>query len=380
MAQQTVEPGREPNILVVDDTPANLQLLTGMLKERGYRVRPVPSGRLALQAAGNNPPDLILLDINMPEMNGFEVCERLKATETLREIPVIFISALSEALDKVKAFSVGAVDYVTKPFHFEEVEARVATHLELCRKRRQLQQSYEKLRGLEELRDSLVHMIVHDLRSPLACIKGYLQILKDFDETALSADGRDCVQKALNGTNTLIEMVSSLLDVSKMEAGQMTLHRTECELASLTREVLARLEPLRGKREFSLEVGGEPLVTLADRELVLRVIQNLLSNALRFTPPDGKISVSLSTCEARMRVSVKDTGQGIPAEFHTKIFEKFGQVESRENRQKHTTGLGLTFCKLVVEAHGGRIGVESEVGRGSTFWFELPGQPVVARP
>ena len=129
-----------PNVIVVDDTPANLQLLTGMLKERGYKVRPVPSGKLALQAAKNDPPDLILLDIMMPEMDGYEVCERLKADEKLREIPVIFISALNETMDKVKAFGVGGVDYVTKPFQFEEVDARVSTHLKLQRQRRELKE------------------------------------------------------------------------------------------------------------------------------------------------------------------------------------------------------------------------------------------------
>ena len=134
-----------PNVIIVDDTPANLQLLTGMLKERGYKVRPVPSGKLALQAAKNDPPDLILLDIMMPEMDGYEVCERLKADDKLKEISVIFISALNETMDKVRAFSVGGVDYVTKPFQFEEVNARVSTHLELQRQRRKLKENYEQL-------------------------------------------------------------------------------------------------------------------------------------------------------------------------------------------------------------------------------------------
>ena len=131
MPSNTLEGACQANILVVDDTPANLQVLTGMLKEQGYRVRPALSGKLALQGAQAEPPDLILLDINMPEMNGYQVCERLKSDEKLREAPVIFISALNETLDKVKAFSSGGVDYITKPFQFEEVHARIRTHLEL---------------------------------------------------------------------------------------------------------------------------------------------------------------------------------------------------------------------------------------------------------
>src|SRR3989339_730306 len=165
---------KSPDILVVDDTPANLQLLTGMLKERGYRVRPVPSGKLAIQAARSQTPDLILLDVNMPEMNGYEVCEQFKADAALREIPVLFISALGETMDKMKAFAVGGVDYVTKPFQFEEVDARVQTHLKLRRlqieqerQNRQLRESYDQLKKLEELQDNLTHMIIHDMRSPL---------------------------------------------------------------------------------------------------------------------------------------------------------------------------------------------------------------------
>ena len=208
------------SILVVDDTLANLQLLAGLLKDRGYRVRVAPSGTLALQAVHAEPPDLILLDINMPELNGYEVCERLKADPQLAEIPVLFISALNETLDKVKAFGVGGVDYITKPFQFEEVEARVATHLELRRQKRELKESNERLRELERLRDNLVHMIVHDMRSPLMVISGHLELMA---MEPLPAQAAQCAKKALAATRTLIEMVSSMLDVSKMEAGQMQL-------------------------------------------------------------------------------------------------------------------------------------------------------------
>src|SRR5437764_7713815 len=145
-------PAHRASILVVDDTPANLQVLAGMLKDRGYKVRPVPSGKLALLAAGRDPPDLILLDINMPEMSGYEVCEQLKADDNLKRIPVIFISALTEQLDKVKAFAIGGVDYLTKPFQMEELHARVETHLKLRRMQIELE---EYSRQLELARERL---------------------------------------------------------------------------------------------------------------------------------------------------------------------------------------------------------------------------------
>jgi two-component system, sensor histidine kinase and response regulator len=361
-----------PNVIVVDDTPANLQLLTGMLKERGYKVRPVPSGKLALQAAKNDPPDLILLDIMMPEMDGYEVCERLKADEKLREIPVIFISALNETMDKVRAFGVGGVDYVTKPFQFEEVAARVSTHLELQRQRRKLKENYERLRRLEELRDNLVHMIVHDLRSPLTGISGFLDLALVLEKETLTEDGLEYLQTAKRSTTAVIDMVSAVLDVSKMEAGEMKLHLAECDLVRMVVDLMSGMQSLKEGREMVLDAPPAPVTVVADGDLILRVIQNLLGNALKFTPSGGRIRLSIEPDEDRVCVRVQDNGPGIPPEYQVRIFEKFGQVEARANRQKYSTGLGLTFCKLAVEAHGGSIGVKSEVDKGSTFWFVLP--------
>jgi two-component system, sensor histidine kinase and response regulator len=361
-----------PNVIVVDDTPANLQLLTGMLKERGYKVRPVPSGKLALQATKNDPPDLILLDIMMPEMDGYEVCERLKADEKLREIPVIFISALNETMDKVRAFGVGGVDYVTKPFQFEEVAARVSTHLELQRQRRKLKENYERLRRLEELRDNLVHMIVHDLRSPLTGISGFLDLALVLEKETLTEDGLEYLQTAKRSTTAVIDMVSAVLDVSKMEAGEMKLHLAECDLVRMVVDLMSGMQSLKEGREMVLDAPPAPVTVVADGDLILRVIQNLLGNALKFTPSGGRIRLSIEPDEDRVCVRVQDNGPGIPPEYQVRIFEKFGQVEARANRQKYSTGLGLTFCKLAVEAHGGSIGVKSEVDKGSTFWFVLP--------
>ncbi len=361
-----------PNVIIVDDTPANLQLLTGMLKERGYKVRPVPSGKLALQAAKNDPPDLILLDIMMPEMNGYEVCERLKADKKLGEIPIIFISAMNETMDKVRAFGVGGVDYVIKPFQFEEVEARVRTHLELQRQRRKLQENYEQLRKLEELRDNLVHMIVHDLRNPLTGISGFLDYALELEKGTLTEGGLKFLQIARRSATTVIEMVSAVLDVSKMEAGEMKLHLAECDLVRVAADLVSSMESLKEEREIILDAPSAPVIVVADGDLLLRTIQNLLGNALKFTPSDGWIRLGIEPDDNHVCVKVRDNGPGIPAEYRERIFEKFGQVETRANGQKYSTGLGLTFCKLAVEAHGGSIGVESEVGKGSTFWFVLP--------
>ncbi|MEI7899608.1 MAG: hybrid sensor histidine kinase/response regulator [bacterium] len=337
--------------------PANVLLLVRMLAARGYNPRPVPSGKLALQAARAEPPDLILLDIAMPEMNGYEVCEQLKADAKLKDVPVIFISALSATIDKVKAFGVGGVDYVTKPFQFEEVYARVQTHLHL--------------RQLEKLRVDLTHMVVHDLRTPLSVLFCLLDVLENQEVKNISANTREFVTLARLSIEDLNSMISSILDVNKMESGEMKLQRAPCDFAALIRTLLvATPRPLPGSRTVTLDAPEASLTVTADVVLIRRVLQNLLSNALRYTPSGGDVRVTVTSSPSEVRVTVTDAGPGIAPEFHQRIFEKFGQVEDRNSRTG--TGLGLTFCKLAVEAHGGRIGVESKVGQGSTFWFTLP--------
>lgn len=366
-------PGQPPNILAVDDTPANLRLLGGMLRDKGYRVRPVASGAEALQAAAAEPPDLILLDIGMPELDGFEVCRRLKANPTLQDVPVIFLTAHTDSEHKVKAFACGAVDFVTKPFSFDEVNARVGTHLELRRQRRELQASYEKLCESETLRDSLVHMVVHDLRSPLTVLVAGLDFLKRDTGAVLSTTQREVVEDSLVAARKMVAQVSSMLDVSKLDAGKLVPQRVECDLVLLATDVVRSLGALAVDKRLTLAPPQHPIWAVVDKELVSRVTQNLLSNALKFTPTEGAIEVGVEGKPEAVRVWVKDSGPGIPLEQRGQVFDEFSQVRTEASSAHNwSTGLGLAFCKLAVEAHGGAIGVDSEVGKGSTFWFELP--------
>ena len=360
------------SILMVDDNPVNLQVLNSMLKQSGWRPRPVTSGQLGLQAARNEPPDLVLLDVNMPEMNGYEVCEQLKADTRLAGIPVIFVSALGETMDKVRGFAVGGVDYITKPFQLDEVRARVTAHLELRRQRRELQASYDKLRESERLRDSLVHIIVHDLRSPLTAISAYLQLFGQEAKEKLGAETQEDIASAMHATRNMVRMINGILDVSKMEAQMMKLDLRECDLVQVVGQSLDDLESLVGARRLAFERPAAPAGVLADHEIVLRIVQNLLANALRFTPADGEVRVGVVVEAEHMRVFVADTGPGIPPDFRESIFDKFVQVDGSALPRNRSTGLGLAFCKMAVEAHGGRIGVDSELGKGSNFWFTLP--------
>ena len=361
-----------PNILIVDDTPANLQLLAEMLKEHGYRVRVARSGPLALQAAQHEPPDLMLLDIIMPEMDGYEVCARLKADARLREVPIIFVSALTEPLDKVRAFRSGGVDYLTKPFHGEEVAARVHTPLEIRRQRHELQAQVAYLRELETMRDSLVHMIVHDLRSPLNGILGGLELLSMNAENMPEMEHK-CLELARNAGMTLSEMINTLLDITRLEANQMPLTLAPADLA----ETVQRGIDLLGKQareQCDVQAAGDVML-VCDAALLTRVVTNLVANAVKFSPEHTRVAVTACVEDGHAVVRVVDHGLGIPPEYHASVFQKFGQVELQRVHKKASTGLGLAFCKLAIEAQGGQIGLESAEGKGSTFWFKLPVNP-----
>lgn len=367
-------------ILVVDDTPANLKLITEILASRGYRVRAAPSGRLALKTVAVELPDLILLDVKMPDMDGYEVCRRLKSEERSRMIPVIFISALTDTEDKIRGFQAGGVDYITKPFQTEEVHARVSTHLKLHfyqdaleEKSRQIESSYRRLQELENLRDQLTHMIVHDMRNLLTGISSSMQVLGDNCGGVLDEQYASYLHAALRSVNNLTTMTGNLLDISKMEAREMKLNLTECDVTGLMGEAMEKLGAIRDARDIRFHAPQHVRSVVADRDILLRVIINLLDNAIKFTAADGVISVRVENKGEGVLFSIRDNGPGIPVEFQEKIFEKFGQVEIRQSARKYSTGLGLAFCKLAVEAHHGKIWVESEAGAGSAFFFEIPG-------
>jgi two-component system, sensor histidine kinase and response regulator len=359
------------NILVVDDTVENLRLLAGMLGAQGYEVRPVTSGRQALQAVERDPPDLILLDINMPEMNGYEVCTRLKQSPALKDVPVIFLTALGDVADKVKAFDVGGIDYITKPFQLEEVQARVRTHVALRRASRELSESYDRLRVLEKLRDDLVHMVVHDMRSPLMVLLGHLQLLRQSSLGSLNADAAADLGSAVEAAKTLTRMSNDLLDVSRIEAQKMPLDKREHDLAQIARTVQGAFGAVSRDRALELSVAG-PVLLSCDGELVRRVLENLVGNAIKHTSSGGAIRIAVSVHGAHARAEVEDDGPGIPLEARERIFEKFGTVAAKKDQKYHSVGLGLAFCKLAVEAHGGRIGVEAVEPHGSVFWLEIP--------
>ncbi len=365
-------------VLVVDDTETNIDVLVAML-ENDYEVAVAMDGESVLECVGKDWPDLILLDIMMPGIDGYEVCRRLKANPLTRDVPIIMVTAMGEVEDETKGLELGAVDYISKPISSPILKARVKNHLELALAREslreqneQLRESYEQLRELERLRDSLVHMVIHDMRSPLMGILGTLSMVLPDIQDQIGKEDHDDLAMALTAATSLNEMVSSLLDVSRMEAGEMPVDKAEIDLRDTVVTALASLGALVNQRGIVFEPPADPVPGWCDAELIRRVIANLVANAIKFTPAAGVITVEIGSEDGSSVVRVVDTGPGIPLEYQTRIFEKFGQVGERGQNKKYSTGLGLAFCSMAVEAHGGKIGVDSVLGEGSTFWFTLP--------
>lgn len=367
-------------VLVVDDQDPNRLLLRDLLEAQGHEVIEAIDGSEALQQVATTAPDVVLLDIGMPGMDGFEVCRRIKSEPTTASIPVLLVTALSQRDQRLLGIGAGANDYITKPIDKSDLTLRVRNAIRMHQLYVEVEQQYRRLERLERLRDSLVHMIVHDLRSPLAGIRAYLDLLKLDGAGRLDHEMTQSIDEARKVAVEMTEMVSDLLDVSRLEAGKMPLELALSDIGVIATDAVTGIGAAARRVSLQIERPSERLRALVDPSVIRRVIANLVGNAIKFTPSTGRIRVSVQGSEGQVRVSVNDSGPGIPAEFHDKIFEKFGQVEAARHGAKHSSGLGLTFCKFAVEAHGGTIGVESTVGQGSTFSFVLPVQGPAPRP
>jgi signal transduction histidine kinase len=366
-----IEATEHTNIMVVDDTPANLKLLQKMLQSKGYRVLAFLNGEKALNAAAQNPPDLIFLDIKMPEMNGFEVCERLKADAALKDIPVIFISALAETTDKLKAFAAGGVDYVTKPFQFEEVNARMETHLRL--RRQQIE-----LRALNDLKNHFLGMAAHDLRTPLGGIMGISELLAYQLSPLLTEKQSSFFDMLLASSKFMIGLINDLLDTSAIESGNLTIERRMVDIAVPIIRSVEINGMLASPKNISIAISCQEKLphVFADTNRIEQVINNLLSNAMKYSQPETDIAVHLRHENNEVIISVADQGPGIPGKEQHKLFQAFGKTSVRPTSNKErSTGLGLLIVKKIIEAHDGRIWLLSEPGKGTEFFFSLPVMP-----
>ncbi len=360
------------NILVVDDSPANLQLLVKLLQLEGYKVRPVRSGPAAFALMRGIRPDLILLDINMPEMDGFEVCRRIKANPESRDIPVLFLSALHDTFDKIKAFQVGGVDYITKPFQIEEVRMRMETHLHLARMKAELLEANDKLKASEQQHEMLTHLVAHDMRTPLFGIMGMAELVGLDPVVQQNPETQNNVVNIQDSARILVNLISDMLDVYKQECGGDLVHAGPVPFGAIVDDAITMLGGIAKRRPFVKRLPDTPFQVRCDRGLTVRVLVNLLGNAFRFTREGTAVTLNAEASPEFLKVCVVDEGVGIAPEDRSLLFQKFGQLKAKEKGAHYSTGLGLVFCRMVVEAQGGTIGVESVPGQGSVFWFTIP--------
>ena len=384
----------KPSVLVVDDTPENLTLLHKFLAQAGYDVRTLPHGALVSRSVRSAPPDLILLDIMMPDMDGYKVCAQLKADPSTRDIPVIFISALQENFDKLRAFAEGGVDYITKPFHAEEVLARVHAHARLHALQQDLESRNRELAAAKhdlELRNqeltaakdkadaanraksTFLANMSHELRTPLNAVLGFAQLLER--DRSLGERPHRYVETILSGGKFLLELLNDVLDLAKIEAG-----RFECfPEAWDTQSFFAELsEVFRSRAEqkdlfFHYEEATPlPRELNSDPRRLRQIAMNLIGNAVKFTCRGG-ITLRTGFADDKLVLEVIDTGPGIPADMLEKIFEPFQQAG--DSAQKiQGTGLGLSITRKLAEMMGGMISVTSVEGQGSTFRVEIEAQ------
>ena len=362
-------------ILVVDDEEGIRFTLATFLSNAGYEVETAEDVPAALKQLKDGNFDVVISDIIMPRVTGVELLQTIRQESP--RVQVIMMTGQPTIETAAATVRAGAFDYLCKPVPKDAILRCVAnaaklkaTEDERARLAEELQENYDRLRELETLRDNLTHMIIHDMRSPLSGMLGYMDLLKPKISTKLSPVELEFFNLVQQSAEKMKRMATAVLDVSRLESGQMPLNRQAYDLAVLARTAMESLGSLVGHRQLRIETPPEPVMAKADKEIIERVITNLLSNALKFTPDLGGVRITGSRKDAVARLAVTDTGPGIPAKHHERIFEKFGTLD--KGAQGYSTGLGLTFCKLAVEAHGGKIGVESEVGKGSTFWFELP--------
>ena len=369
------------SVLIVDDIAENLQVLGKILDENEIEFSYASSGKEALEAVSYNRPDLILLDVNMPEMTGFEVCEVLKQDPATREIPVIFLTAKTEQEDILQGLSVGGIDYITKPFNSRELISRVKSHLELSISKQVMRFQNEKLvrlnKDLQEslaAKDKFFSIIAHDLKEPFNTLIGFSDFLLKSAETSSPAEIKNVVKHIFDSSVFGFELLNNLLEWSRSQTGRLKFKPEETRISELVARVSDLLLGTAKRKGIELSVSGpEELKVHADRKMMETVLRNLTSNALKFTSAGGRVTIEYGISESRgCEIRVIDTGKGIKKEDLPKLFRIDESFSTPGTEDERGTGLGLLLCKEFVEKNGGTLSVKSEPGVGSEFRITLP--------
>jgi two-component system sensor histidine kinase/response regulator len=349
-------------ILIVDDTPANLGVLVETLGAAGYRLQVAEDGEEALAQTAQTAPDLILLDVMMPGLDGFETCRRLKAQPATADTPVLFMTALNETRDKVRAFAAGGVDYITKPIEHEEALARVRTHLALRRLQRQLADELA-------LKERFMQIASHDLRNPVCLILIATELARR------TAGQPELLAQNLASIGDSVAQIRRIVDTFLGIRGSLDCTTAgEFDAGLLAQSVLRQHEPMAERKQIHLS-DAVPETTPAargDPTLTYQMLANLLSNALKFTPVGGTVSLGVIPSAKRLRVTVADSGPGVPEGERARLFQPGARLSVRPTAGEESHGQGLAIVRQLAEAQGGIAGADFPAAGGSVFWFELP--------
>ncbi|RCJ21925.1 hybrid sensor histidine kinase/response regulator [Nostoc minutum NIES-26] len=368
-----VENPKIDRILAVDDTRDNLILVQTILESEGYEIDLVADGITALQHVEQSPPDLILLDVMMPGIDGYEVTRRIRKNPAISYIPILLITAFHES-SVVEGLDAGADDFIRKPFDTDELLARVRSLL-------RLKHSLDEQKKMARQREDFVSRLTHDLRTPLVAADRMLGLFEQETFCKISPEMKQAIAVMIRSNQNLMQMVNTLLEVYRFEAGKKTLNWESCNLLEIIQEVVSELTPLASEKNLTLKIDTSELnqqkedagIMMGDALEIRRVFNNLIGNAIKFTDTGGiKIRISEKSVNSQGKdwiiITVEDTGYGIAPEDRASIFERF-----RQGRNKRSgSGLGLHLSSRIVEGHGGKIAVASELGQGTVFTIELP--------
>lgn len=360
----------EYTVLIVDDVPTNVMLVQAILKKEGYTLLTTDSGVKALRIAQNKHPNLILLDIMMPEMDGYEVLQHLKSNPDTNNIPVIIMSALSDMQSIVKGYQLGATEYVTKPFQREELVKRVAHRYELF----SIKRIKHELESTIESRDTLYSVIAHDLRSPLGSLKMMNNaILMMVDQNQVSNEVYEMLQMMNKTSEEIFLLLDNLLKWAKNRLNKQNIFRQQSDINSIVSSTAEIFIPMATQKKISISIEGmdKELMGSVDIDMVKTIVRNLISNAIKFSFEGGKITVSTSIEGNNVIVCIKDTGKGIKKEDQGKLLKQDSHFTSYGTNNEKGSGLGLMLCKDFVELHQGALWFESIEGKGTSFYFSL---------
>ena len=362
-------------ILVVDDSESARALIRRYLRETSIKAAFAENGAQAIQKAKSNPFDLILMDVQLPDINGIEVCRMLKSDARTKDIPVVFVTVATDKKSLVEGFQAGAVDYITKPFEKEELLARVNTHLRLKKYMEELVVARKKAEESERLKMAFLSNMSHEIRTPMNSIIGFAELLQD--ENLTPEERKEFSSIVINSGEQLLNIIDEILEVSKEEAGEVRLLEQKFSLRKLLRQQQAIFANRVKEKPVEVRLHipeNAPDLVVADKVRLKQVLDNLLSNATKFTEK-GFIEMGYRLLPKHLPVLefyVKDTGPGIPKDKQDAVFERFTQLEDNLTQNFTGTGLGLSIVKRLVTFMGGAVKLESEPGKGSTFFFTIP--------